>query len=228
VAREAHALCDRMYVKPGEWNWTQLVDLEDGLVDRMSRQVCMVVPLTDDPALMDAVEEDRLDDLLAAVDPGLVAALDQSGRPAVGRRADVGRGAGAVGIAIDLGEALATLGGAAAAIKGTVVAVRSAYRSLSRRLGRLPLVSLGAAEHLAAADVIDRHGADTFTLVGSGDVSSANHDRAFTGGDAFWIIFADESGSLHHYQVDSYGRVWYVGQAPPVANHWDPPPNLED
>jgi hypothetical protein len=211
-------------MKPGEWNWTQPVELEDGLVDRMSRQVCVVVPLSGDPELMDALDEGRLDDPLAAVDALLVAAIEEADLESIGRRADVGRGAGAIGIAIEFGEALATLGGAAAAIKGTVVGVRAAYRRLSQRLGRLPMVSLGAAEHLAAAEFIDRHEAGSFTLVGSGDIISKNHDRAFTGGDAFWIVFADEGGCLHHYQVDGYGRVSYVGQGPPVPNHWDCPP----
>jgi hypothetical protein len=210
-------------MKPGEWNWTQPVDIGDGVVDRMSRHVYVVVPIAD-PELMDALEEGRLDDPLKAVDPALVAEIESAGLQPIGRTAEVGRGASGFGIAIEIAEALATWGGAGAAIVGTVRAFRTAYRRLSRRLGRLPLVSLGAAEHLAAADFVDRYQTEAVTLVGSGDVMSSGHDRAFTGGDAFWIILSDDQDRLHHYQVDAYGRVTYVGAGPSVPNHWDAPP----
>jgi hypothetical protein len=215
-------------MKPGEWNWTQDTDLGDGRVDRMSRLVCVAVPIVDDLAVMDAVDEGRLDDLLEAADPAVVAEIESAGRMPVGHAADTGRGASGFGIAIAFGEALATAGGAVAAIKGTVMAVRSVYRGIGRKLGRLPVVSLGAAEHLAAADFIERHESDTVTLVGSGDVMSNGFDRAFTGGDAFWVILGDDQERLHHYQVDGYGRVTYIGTGPRVADHWDPAPEPDE
>jgi hypothetical protein len=216
-------------LQPGKWNWAQAEDIGDGVVDRMSRNVAVVVPISNEQ--MDALEEGRLEDALKEADAELLAEIEEeAGRQPIGRRADVGRGASGVGLAIQFGEALATLGGAAAAIKGTIMAVRAAYPRLSRRLGRLPLVSLGAAEHLAAADFIDRHNTASFTLVGSGDVMSSAPDRGFTGGDAFWIILADTNERLHFYQVDAYGRVTYVEAGVQVPNHWDPapPPQAED
>jgi hypothetical protein len=210
-------------LQPGDWNWAQAADIGDGVLDRTSRDVVVVVPISNKQ--MDALEEGRLEDALGDADAELLAEIEaEAGRQPIGRPASVGRGASAVGLAIQFGEALATLGGAAAAIKGTIMGVRAAYQRLSRRLGRLPLVSIGAAEHLAAADFIDRHNTASFTLVGSGDVMSSPPDRDFTGGDAFWIILADADQRLHFYQVDAYGRVTYVGAGAQVPNHWDPPP----
>ena len=91
----------------------------------------------------------------------------------------------------------------------------------------LPLVSLGAAEHLAAADLIDREQTQAITLVGSGDVTSNSSDRAFTVADAFWVVLSEEGERLHHYQVDAYGRVTYVGPGPPVPRYGDPAPAPE-
>lgn len=62
------------------------------------------------------------------------------------------------------------------------------------------MVSLGAAEHLAAADLVDRVGAADFELAGSGDMRSNSQDRSFTGGDGFFVVFGTRE-RLHHYHV---------------------------
>ena len=84
------------------------------------------------------------------------------------------------------------------------------------------MISLGAAEHLAFADLIDRVDA-TPHLVGSGDVNSNSHDLAFTGGDMFFVVLATESG-LHSYHISAYGEVHYVGTSPPIPDFMDGPP----
>ena len=84
------------------------------------------------------------------------------------------------------------------------------------------MVSLGAAEHLAMADLIDRVDAEP-RLLGSGDMNSNNVDRAFTGGDAFFVVLATDS-ELHHYHVSAYGEVHYIGTSPPIRHQWDDPP----
>ena len=211
-------------MEPGDWNRTQRVDIGDGRIDRMSRGVWAVVPIGDDLELIDALEEGR-DDLVGRVDPAVTAEIEEAGQQPEARPADVGRGAGAFGLALEFGQTIATIGGAAAAVKGTVLGVRSTYRRLARRIGKLPLVSLGAAEHLAAADLIDRQQTQTTMLVGSGDGTSNSSDRAFTGADAFWVILSDGEKRLHHYQVDAYGRVTYIGTGPPAPRYEDPDPD---
>lgn len=67
------------------------------------------------------------------------------------------------------------------------------------------MISLGAAEYLAMADLTDRAGA-TPRLLGSGDMCSQSSDRGFTGGDAFFVVLATDS-ELHHYHVSAYGEV---------------------
>ena len=52
---------------------------------------------------------------------------------------------------------------------------------------------------------------------------SDSPDRAFTGGDAFFVVLATDS-ELHHYHVSAYGEVFYVGTLPPIREHLDDPP----
>ena len=84
------------------------------------------------------------------------------------------------------------------------------------------MISLGAAEHLAIADLIDRVNS-TPHLIGSGDVCSHSQDRAFTGGDAFFVVLGTET-ELHTYHVSAYGELSHVGTSPLIRGQWDDPP----
>ena len=131
-------------------------------------------------------------------------------------------GAGVAGVAIAITEALADVGGASAALYGVVQLVRKAYHKIASRTGYRPMISLGAAEYLAMADLINRVNS-TPCLVGSGDVCSHSPDRGFTGGDVFFVVLAADT-ELHSYHVSAYGEVCYVGTSPPIRGHWDAPP----
>ena len=81
------------------------------------------------------------------------------------------------------------------------------------------MISLGAAEHLAMADLIDRVDAVP-RLLGSGDMNSNSGDRAFTGGDAFFVVLSTDS-ELHHYHVSAFGEVHYIGTSPLIPHFMD-------
>lgn len=57
----------------------------------------------------------------------------------------------------------------------------------------------------------------------SGDINNSSPDRAFTGGDAFFVVLTAEV-ELHHYQVSAYGEVFYAGEPPLPPHHWDDQP----
>ena len=139
------------------------------------------------------------------------------------RDADVGRGASGCGAAVEIIGAIAVVGGASAAVEQAARLVKWAYHKIASTTGGRPWVSLGAAEYLAVADLIDRVGSEALVL-GSGDMNSNRPDRAFTGGDAFLVVLATEP-ELPHYHVSAYGEVHYIGSSPPICHHWnDPPP----
>ena len=138
------------------------------------------------------------------------------------RGADTGRGAGGLGAVLEVVGAIAIAGGAAAAVAQAAGLVRWAYHKIASATGRRPMISLGAAEYLAMADLIDRVDSPP-RLIGSGDVNSSSPDRAFTGGDMFWVVLATES-RLHSYHISAYGDVYYVGTSPPIPDFMDAPP----
>ena len=138
------------------------------------------------------------------------------------RETDAGRGASFTGVAIELMEPIAVLGGTAAAIREAIRAVAWGYHRTAEAMRRRPLISLGTAEYLAVADRLDRCGVDNGVLT-SGDINRHSSDRSFTGGDAFYVVLSTTS-ELHHYQVSAYGEVSYVGGSPLVPFHGDPAP----
>ena len=113
-------------------------------------------------------------------------------------------------------ESLATAGAATAAVAETARLVRWAYHKIANRTGYGPMVSLGAAEHLAIADLVDRVGSEPYVF-GSGDMCSTSPDPSFTGGDAFFVVLATDN-ELHHYHVTAYGEVHYICTSPLVPN----------
>ncbi|MXV89545.1 MAG: hypothetical protein F4121_04790 [Acidimicrobiia bacterium] len=205
---------------PGSYNWTQITEMGDGVANRMSREALILVgglPDTESDATFDY--RDGLDSPTAEA----VGEIEREvGRSLEFRGVDAGRGAGYLGIAVEVLESIAKVGGASAAVIRAARLVKWAYHKIAERSGRRPMISLGAAEYLAMADVIDRVGS-TPRVLGSGDMSSQSSDRAFTGGDAFFVVLATESG-LHHYHVSAYGEVFFIGNSPPIRGHWDDPP----
>jgi hypothetical protein len=124
--------------------------------------------------------------------------------------ADSGRGASGYAIALELTGYVANVGGAATAIWVTAKGVRRLYESLRRKLGHRPLISLGTAVYLAAADLSERIGTAEFALYGAGDARSQVLDAAYSGSDLFYIFF-EKDRTLHSYIVDARGRVHYQG-----------------
>ena len=211
---------------PGSYNWTQVAaeDEEDDWVDRMSREALMFVCGLDEED-WESVRSGEVD-IREFLDSDTAAAVSEieheTGLALKFRDADVGRGASGFGAAVEIIGAIAVLGGAAAAVEHTARLVKWAYHKIASATGGRPWVSLGAAEHLAMADLIDRVDAEP-RLLGSGDMNSNSGDRAFTGGDAFFVVLSTDS-ELHHYHVSAYGEVHYIGTSPPIRHHWDDPP----
>lgn len=217
-----------MSPQPGSYNWTQVAwddDNDDGFADRMSREALMFVCGIPEES-WDLAESDEKVDYREFLDLNTAEAVaeieNKTGLTLKFREADVGRGASGFGAAVEIIGAVAVVGGASAAVGQAARLVKWAYHKIASATGGRPWVSLGAAEHLAIADLIDRVGSEAHVL-GSGDMCSHSPDRAFTGGDAFFVVLATES-ELHHYHVSAYGEVHYIGTSPSIRHHWDDPP----
>ena len=208
---------------PGSYNWTQVAwDDDDDFADRMSREALMFVCGVSEEDLESGEEVDYRDFLDSDTAEAVAEIEHETGLTLKFRDADVGRGASGFGAAVEIIGTIAVVGGASAAVEQAARLVKWAYHKIASTTGGRPWVSLGAAEHLAVADLIDRVGSEARVL-GSGDMCSHSPDRAFTGGDAFFVVLATES-ELHHYHVSAYGEVHYIGTSPPIRHHWDAPP----
>lgn len=213
-----------MIPETGTYNWTQHTgDLGDGLWDRMRREPLFVVELSG--AAIEALNgDDAADlDLRASLEGATARAVEEMEahleRPLRIRESEIGRGAMGLGGALEVVGGIADIGGAGAIVVATAKAVRWCYRKLASRTGVRPLISLGAAEHLALADLVDRVDGEP-SVFGSGDMCSESEDRAFTGGDAFFVVLATDT-ELHHYHVTAYGELHYVGASPLVPHFMD-------
>ena len=208
---------------PGSYNWTQVAwDDDDDFADRMSREALMFVCGVSEEDLESGEEVDYREFLDSDTAEAVAEIEQEAGLTLKFRDADVGRGASGCGAAVEIIGAIAVVGGASAAVEQAARLVKWAYHKIASTTGGRPWVSLGAAEHLAVADLIDRVGSEARVL-GSGDMNSNSPDRAFTGGDAFFVVLATEP-ELHHYHVSAYGEVHYIGSSPPICHHWDDPP----
>jgi len=183
----------------------------------MSREVLILVGSVPDET--DLESEDTAG-YRAGLDDGAAEAVNEiereTGHSLPLHGVSAGRGAACLGIAVEILESLATAGGATAAVAETARLVRWAYHKIANRTGYGPMVSLGAAEHLAIADLVDRVGSEPYVF-GSGDMCSTSPDPSFTGGDAFFVVLATDH-ELHHYHVTAYGEVHYIGMSPLVPN----------
>lgn len=124
--------------------------------------------------------------------------------------ADSGRGASGYAVALELQGYIADFGGTVAFGVLAWQQVKRLYDRLTARMGRPPLVSLGAATYLAAADLAGRLGTPDFVLHGATDARSNPPDRSYTGDDNFVVIF-ERDRRLHTYLVDARGRAHYFG-----------------
>ncbi len=192
------------------------------MADRMSREALIYIGSPPEE-LWDQIGSGEEFDFRGFLDSPTVEAVTEIEREAgfelKFREANVGRGASGSGTVVQIVEAVAIAGGAVAAVRETARLVRWAYHSVASARGHRPMVSLGAAEHLAMADLIDRVDAVP-RLLGSGDMDSNSPDRAFTGGDAFFVVLSTES-ELHHYHVSAYGAIHHIGSSPPIPDYWD-------
>ena len=208
---------------PGSYNWTQITEMEDGMADRMSREALFLVGgLPEEPDTEPGETFDYRERLGSHTAEAVAEIEQETGRTLEFREADAGRGAGYLGIAVEVLGPVATVGGASAAVVQSARMVRWAYRKIASATGHRPMISLGAAEHLAIADLTDRVDA-TPRLLGSGDMNSKSSDRGFTGGDAFFVVLSTES-ELHHCHVSAYGEVHYIGTSPLIPSFMDAPP----
>ena len=123
---------------PGSYNWTQ-ADLEDGMADRMSRGALLLMTggLTSEALeLLEIGEDFDIREGLDARTAELVSEIEEeTGLTLEFREADAGRGASGSGAAVQIVEAIAVAGGAAAAIRETSRLVRWAYRKIAASTG---------------------------------------------------------------------------------------------
>ena len=190
--------------------------------NRMSREALIrVCGLPEDTwELLESGEANLIRDQLDAPTTKAVAEIEHvAGHELKIRCVDDGRGAGGLGAALEVLQVIAVAGGVTAGIEQAARFVKWAYHKIASATGYRPEISLGAAEYLAMADLIDRMNA-TPRLVGSGDVNSESPDKAFTGGDMFYVVLATES-ELHSYHISAYGEVYYVGMSPPIPDFMD-------
>lgn len=156
---------------------------------------------------------------LDAVDPALLAEIDAVASNLRYRLfpADAGRGASGQAIAWEVIGHVSDVGGVLALAWGTANGVRLVYRAIAKKLGRRPCVSLGTATFLAAADLCDRLGHDTFELASRGEVVDPPPDFSYTGDNYFFCFFRADA-RLHSYIVHEFGRVSYLGPIDYVAS----------
>jgi hypothetical protein len=100
--------------------------------------------------------------------------------------------------------------------------VRRLYQRLAKAMGRRPLISLGTAVFLAAADLSERLGTSEFSLHGRGDARTGSPDASYSGDDHFFVIF-ERRRILFSYLVDARGRVHFQGELA-MRNILDEPP----
>jgi hypothetical protein len=190
---------------------------------RMTRRVAFELPITE--AAIDFLLEHETGYTAPselprfAVDDQTLAAIDSEVDPSeyVLMEGDVGRGASGYGVAFELIGRIADVGGVIAFGGAAIATVRRLHQKISERLGRPPLVSLGAACYLAAADFVDRFGTHDFELHGMGDTRLHPPDSAYTGNDCFFVIFQREH-DLYFYAVDAYGKTTYLSTV--EMPHW--------
>jgi tetratricopeptide (TPR) repeat protein len=188
------------------------------------------IPL-DDASIHAYAEDDGTTEVEKFVDASVVAAVREQMPAGASVRvmpASVGRGAEGYGLALEIIGLVANVGGAIATTVAAARLVRAVYVSLCQKLTRRPLISLGTAQLLAAADLAERISIDQFRVVGAGDLDSHSPDSSYTGADYFWVAL-EHGPTLYLYAVDAFGRVRLMGE---LAAHdaWTSPmdPRIED
>jgi len=124
--------------------------------------------------------------------------------------ADSGRGASGNAVALEIMGHIADAGGVIAVSAAAYTGTQRIYQRLRSAMGRRPLISLGAAVHLAAADLVDRLGTTDLQVHGYGDARTPAPDASYSGEDHFFVVFAHRQ-DLHSYLVDARGRTHYLG-----------------
>lgn len=151
--------------------------------------------------LTDLVDPEVLSEVRAELPQGAqVRAMD----------ADTGRGASGLGLALEIIGIVADVGGVAAVLVASAKTIKKIYDILTERMGRRPVVSLGAAKYLAADDLFKRTNSKDVELIGAGDVRDQVPDFAYTGEDHFYVIF-QQGRQMYFYLVEPDGRARFVG-----------------
>ena len=181
---------------------------------RMTDVVGFELPITDEAIeeLLEAAGSDYTPgrELPATSVPGAIhaAVVESLPEDAESRyfEADSGRGASGYAVALELAGYVADVGGAGTALWVSALGVRRLYERLRMVMDQRPLVSMGTAVYLAAADLSERIGTSDFDLHGSGDARTGSPDASYAGDDHFFVIFRRDR-VLYSYLVDARGRV---------------------
>lgn len=186
---------------------------------RMTMVVAFELPITDTAIqLLLETETDMVTGFqplpMTAVEAPIAETIQQELRdtPFALYSGDVGRGASGYGVALEIANFIATFGGAIATMAGGIEVTRRVYKKLQERLGHRPLISLGTAVYLAAADLSERFPNGDFRLRGAGDTRAQSPDGSYTGFDCFYVIF-ERDAELFFYSVDARGEVKYLSNA---------------
>lgn len=113
-----------------------------------------------------------------------------------------------VNVAMEIVGAVANIGGAAVVVAAIWKATSNVYQRLvaDGEKGR-PLISLGAASHLAAADLCMRLGADSdVTILGKGAIENGRFPT-------FWVTLIGPDRKVASYLVSLFGVCTFIGIA---------------
>ena len=148
---------------------------------------------------------------IAALEAPLAEAIQQElgDTPFALYSGDVGRGASGYGVAFEIANYIATYGGAVAVMAEGIQLTRRIYKTLQERLGHRPMISVGTAVYLAAADLSERFPNGDFRVHGFGDTRARSPDSSYTGFDCFYVVF-ERDAELYFYAVDARGEVKYL------------------
>lgn len=183
---------------------------------RMTKVIAFSLPITD-TAINQLLESEA--DMAMAFEPLPMSAVDpliaetiqtELDAPYALYSSDVGRGASGYGVVLEVIGFIADVGGAAATLVAGIELTRRLYNKLKERLGYRPLISLGTASFLAAADLSERFSNTDFRFHGAGDTRDQSPDGSYTGNDCFYVIF-ERGPELFFYVVDARGKVKFLG-----------------
>ncbi len=131
--------------------------------------------------------------------------------------------AGWLAVAVEIIDAAEAIEAAGAFAAQATSRAKRLYTTVTEAVGHKPLVSRGAAEWLAAADLNDRQPNGPCRRYASGDATPATPGPSRRD-EAFFVVLSTRR-ELHHYFVSVYGDISHMGPSPLSEHETDAPPS---